>query len=94
VIYAIKPGIALKELDQLVKTIIPLKDHSLGHGIGLEVHERPFYKTDKEKILEPGMVITVEPGLYRPQQDGARYESMVLVTETGSEILTGEDSFF
>ena len=94
VIYAIKPGIALKELEQLVKTIIPLKDHSLGHGIGLEVHERPFYKTDKEKILEPGMVITVEPGIYRPQEDGARYESMVLVTETGSEILTGADSFF
>ncbi len=94
VICAIKPGIALKELDQLVKTIIPLKDHSLGHGIGLEVHERYFYKTCGEGILEPGMVITVEPGLYLPQVGGARYESMVLVTDTGSEILTGEDSFF
>ncbi len=94
VICAIKPGIALKELDQLVKTIIPLKDHSLGHGIGLEVHERYFYKTCGEGVLEPGMVITVEPGLYLPQVGGARYESMVLVTDTGSEILTGEDSFF
>jgi Xaa-Pro aminopeptidase len=94
VIDFIKPGVQLKELDQLVKSKIPLVDHSLGHGIGLEVPERPFYKTDGEKILLPGMVITVEPGLYYPNQGGARYESMVLVTETGSEVLTGKHSFF
>lgn len=94
VIDFIKPGVQLKELDQLVKSKIPLVDHSLGHGIGLEVHERPFYKTDGENILLPGMVITVEPGLYYPNQGGARYESMVLVTETGSEVLTGRHSFF
>lgn len=93
VIDFIRPGVALEELDQLVKTKIALKDHSLGHGIGLELHERPSFKTDGEVILMPGMVITVEPGLYLPQTGGARYESMVLLTEKGSEILTGSHTF-
>jgi len=71
-----------------VKKIIPFKDHSLSHGIGLEVHERPFFKGDKELMLVSNMVITVEPGLYAPGVGGARYESMVLISENGCEVLT------
>ena len=85
---ACKPGITLGELDLIVKKIIPFKDHSLSHGIGLEVHERPFFKGDKERMLVSNMVITIEPGLYVPGVGGARYESMVLISENGCEVLT------
>ena len=64
--------------------------HALGHGIGLEAHEAPFIRNreDSDSILAPGMVITLEPGLYHPETGGARLENDLLITENGAEILT------
>ena len=64
--------------------------HGLGHGIGLDAHEYPFLRNrgDDEWLLSPGMVFTVEPGLYDPVHGGCRLENDFLVTETGAEVLT------
>ena len=64
--------------------------HALGHGIGLEAHEAPSLRNrdDNEWILEPGMIVTLEPGLYDQVQGGCRLENDVLITEKGSEVLT------
>lgn len=64
--------------------------HGLGHGIGLQEHEYPIIRNraDNEWILEPGMIFTIEPGLYDPIHGGCRLENDILITETGSEILT------
>ncbi|MBR1835991.1 MAG: M24 family metallopeptidase, partial [Kiritimatiellae bacterium] len=61
--------------------------HGLGHGVGLEIHEEPRLSPSGLGTLRPGMVVTVEPGLYYPDVGGARIEDTVLVTETGCEIL-------
>lgn len=61
--------------------------HGLGHGIGLETHEPPSLSRAAQGILEPGMVVTVEPGLYDPQWGGIRWEYEVLVTEDGCKVL-------
>lgn len=93
---AIKPGVTCGFLDQIVQdefehaNVRQLYTHSLGHGIGLETHEFPrlrFDGVDKDVILQPGMVFTVEPGLYLPGVGGVRLEDMVVVTETGYENL-------
>jgi Xaa-Pro dipeptidase len=64
--------------------------HVLGHGIGLEAHEAPSMqnRTDNDWILEPGMIFTIEPGLYDPVHGGCRLENDILITETGAEVLT------
>jgi Xaa-Pro dipeptidase len=64
--------------------------HALGHGIGLDAHEGPFLRSrgDNGWILAPGMVITLEPGLYDPKLGGCRLENDVLITEQGAEVLT------
>jgi len=64
--------------------------HSLGHGLGLDVHETPFIRNKSEgnMKLEPGMVFTLEPGLYDPVHGGCRLENDILITETGKEVLT------
>jgi len=64
--------------------------HGLGHGIGLEAHEAPFLRNraDNDWILEPGMIITIEPGLYDPLHGGCRLENDILITEAGFEVLT------
>jgi Xaa-Pro dipeptidase len=64
--------------------------HGLGHGIGLEIHEDPFVRvtTPNDKHFLPGMVVTLEPGLYDPALGGCRWENDVLITETGNEVLT------
>lgn len=61
--------------------------HSLGHGIGLETHEAPGVGPIRPTVLQPGMVITVEPGLYYPEWGGVRWEHMVVVTQDGHEVL-------
>lgn len=61
--------------------------HGLGHGLGLETHEAPSFRQKNETVLKPGMVITVEPGLYYPQWGGIRWEHVVLVTEDGVRVL-------
>ena len=62
--------------------------HSTGHGVGLEIHEPPRVGAGQTEILQPGMVITIEPGVYLPDQWGVRIEDMVVVTERGCEVLT------
>lgn len=64
--------------------------HSLGHGTGLEIHEAPFVrsKASLETVFQPGMIITLEPGLYDPELGGCRYENDILITESGNEVLT------
>lgn len=100
----IRPGIPLKELDQIVREefdeahVKQLYIHSLGHGLGLETHEFPkvrFDGEDKDVRLSPGMVITIEPGLYQAGIGGVRLEDMILVTATGYENLSlGENEKF
>ena len=65
--------------------------HGLGHGIGLQAHEAPALRnrSDNEWILEPGHIITLEPGLYDPIHGGCRLENDILITEAGAEVLTG-----
>jgi Xaa-Pro aminopeptidase len=65
--------------------------HALGHGIGLDTHEAPLLRSQGENpdpVLLPGMVVTIEPGLYHPQHGGVRWENDVLITETSSRTLT------
>ncbi|GAX90897.1 M24 family metallopeptidase [Effusibacillus lacus] len=90
----IKPGMSGKEADALARDIIKEKGygehfgHSLGHGLGLYIHEEPRLSTLSSDILQPGMVVTVEPGIYIPGMGGVRIEDDVAITETGLEILT------
>jgi len=90
----IRPGITGKEADALTRDYIKEKGygeyfgHSTGHGLGMEVHEGPSLSFRSDKKLKPGMVVTVEPGIYIPQVGGCRIEDDVIVTETGNERLT------
>jgi len=89
-----KPGMSGKEVDAVARDIISKNGygdyfgHGLGHSLGLEIHEEPRLNTREEKIIEPGMVITVEPGIYIPNWGGVRIEDVVLVTKNGVEVLT------
>ena len=64
--------------------------HALGHGIGLDAHEAPSLRSreSNEWLLEPGMIITIEPGMYNPAHGGCRLENDILITENGAEVLT------
>src|SRR5699024_7143778 len=93
----IKPGMTGKEADALVRDHIAEKGygkyfgHSTGHGVGLEVHENPSLSFKNDNVLRPGMVVTVEPGIYIPDVGGCRIEDDLVITETGNERLTVAD---
>jgi Xaa-Pro aminopeptidase len=68
--------------------------HSLGHGIGLDIHERPRLAQRQQDKLRAGMVVTVEPGIYLPGWGGVRIEDDVLVTRNGHEVLSTVEKDF
>jgi Xaa-Pro aminopeptidase len=90
----IQPGIPCAEIDKAVRAYYVKHDlmdywkHHVGHAIGIRYHEGPFLDIGDETVIQPGMVFTVEPGLYIPSLGGFRHSDTVLVTEGGIEMLT------
>jgi len=93
-IAAIRPGVLGRDIDAAARSVIeeagfgPRFSHGLGHGIGLDIHENPRMRKECQTVLQPGMVVTVEPGIYLPGWGGVRIEDDVLVTPDGCEVLT------
>src|SRR5471030_2645050 len=90
----IKPGISSAMIDAQARKVLrkfglaKYFGHSLGHGVGLDIHESPRLSSQSTSILEAGMIVTVEPGVYIPNEFGIRVEDMVLVTKEGCEVLS------
>ncbi len=88
------PGLTGIQADAIARDYLTEKGygeafgHSLGHGIGLEVHEGSYLSKRSNTVLEPGMVVTIEPGVYVPGVGGVRIEDDILITESGNELLT------
>jgi Xaa-Pro aminopeptidase len=93
-IAAVRPGVSVGEVDAAARKALGKAGlgryftHSTGHGVGLEIHEAPRVAAGQKEVLRPGMVITIEPGVYFPGKWGVRIEDMVAVTEGGCEVLT------
>lgn len=80
-----KPGMKMAELDKKARELLGEYEkyftHSLGHGVGIDIHEAPHVSSKSDEILEPWMIITIEPGIYMAGKYGARYEEMCVVSE-------------
>jgi Xaa-Pro aminopeptidase len=93
-IAAIRPGAKAHDVDAEARSVIEeagfgrFFDHGLGHGLGMDIHEAPRIRRESHVLLEPGMVVTVEPGIYLPGWGGIRIEDDVLVTPDGHEVLS------
>jgi Xaa-Pro aminopeptidase len=91
---AVKAGISCREIDHVARNCIETNGlgayftHGTGHGVGLDVHEAPRLAPTSETVLEKGMVVTIEPGVYLPGHWGIRIEDMVLVEQDGCRVLT------
>lgn len=93
-IRAVRPGARACDVDAVARSYIaeagygPNFNHGLGHGIGLQIHEGPSVRANSTDVLQPGMVLTIEPGIYLPEWGGVRLEDDILVTPDGAEVLT------
>jgi Xaa-Pro aminopeptidase len=93
-IAAVRPGVSVGEVDAAARRVLRKAGlgryftHSTGHGVGLEIHEAPRVAAGQKEVLQSGMVITIEPGVYFPGKWGVRIEDMVAVSEGGCEVLT------
>lgn len=96
---ALRPGISCRDVDRAGRAVIDRAGyganfgHSLGHGVGLAVHEAPSLNSRNRKLLRPGMVITIEPGIYIPEWGGIRLENMAAITVNGFELLNHDTTF-
>lgn len=86
-----KPGMKVSELDKKARKMLGKYEsyftHSLGHGVGIDIHEAPHISGKSREILEPGMIITIEPGIYISGKYGARYEEMCVVDKNELSVL-------
>lgn len=90
----LRPGMTGKEVDAIARRVIRKAGygeafgHSLGHSVGMEIHEGPNFSQAEKRVIKPGMVVTVEPGIYLPGRLGVRIEDVVLVTRDGCDVLS------
>jgi len=90
----VRPGIPCRQVDRAARAVIEdagygrAFTHRTGHGIGIDIHELPFFAPQDETVLQPGMVMSVEPGIYVAGVGGFRHSDTIIVTENGCDVLT------